>query len=197
MKTLLYILLTILICSCSSDKNGGTSEGGNGITDPEKPIDPGIYDIENLNSNPVVMEDQANEKTLIPMDLTKIETPIGNVPTVPLHTGMEFGVYLKKTEERSPELLGNISKTSFYLLSFIPVSKENRVILNLYSPISRQVTLNLMNSLGEKVKSFHETFELGNNELNLDFTGLMDGIYAIDFVGQSFRINIPLEGNKM
>jgi len=196
MKKILYIFLTCLIISCSEDKNGGGSSGGDnggGGEIPVAPAEPGVYDIENLNSKPVVMGD--SESANIPMDLTDIEKPIGNVPTIPIHTGIEFGVYLQRTIESTPEIISRTDQTKFRLLGLLQSSKEKNIVLNLYSPVTSDINIDLFNSLGEKVKSFHKNFELGNNELTLDFTGFVDGVYAIDFVDQSFRINFPLTGN--
>jgi len=195
MKKILYIFLTCLIISCSEDKNGGSSGGDNGGGGeiPVAPAEPGVYDIENLNSKPVVMGD--SESANIPMDLTDIEKPIGNVPTIPIHTGIEFGVYLQRTIESTPEIISRTDQTNFRLLGLLQSSKEKNIVLNLYSPVTSDINIDLFNSLGEKVKSFHKKFELGNNELTLDFTGFVDGVYAVDFVDQSFRINFPLTGN--
>jgi hypothetical protein len=186
MKKTIYILLTGLIISCSTDKNGGSGDI------PEIPIDPGIYDIENLNSKPVVMGDHTSKNVIVPMDLITIEKPIGNVPTVPIHTGLEFGVYLKKTEDKQTNVLVNIDKSNFYLVNLLPLPDGKKIMFNLYSPISGNINIDLINSLGKKVKSFRKNFELGNNELTLDFAGFVDGTYKISFVNKSFSINFPL-----
>jgi len=53
-----------------------------------------IFDVENLNQGPLLAGVYKGGSIDIPMDLTSITPPNGNVPLIPEHTGLEFGVYL-------------------------------------------------------------------------------------------------------
>ncbi|MGZ2368721.1 hypothetical protein ACXR6G_02940 [Ancylomarina sp. YFZ004] len=53
-----------------------------------------IFDVENLNQGPLLAGVYKGGSIDIPMDLTLITPPNGNVPVIPSHTGIEFGVYL-------------------------------------------------------------------------------------------------------
>lgn len=53
-----------------------------------------IFDVENLLSEPIIVGIYSLGKITIPMYLTDISSPSGNIPTIPKHTGIEFGAYL-------------------------------------------------------------------------------------------------------
>jgi hypothetical protein len=53
-----------------------------------------IYDVQNLKGQPVVQGTYSGDHVAIPLNLTEVTPANGNVPTQPLHTGIEFGAYL-------------------------------------------------------------------------------------------------------
>ena len=53
-----------------------------------------IFDVENLLSEPIIEGVFSGGKITIPLNLTDISSPNGDVPNIPNHTGIEFGAYL-------------------------------------------------------------------------------------------------------
>jgi hypothetical protein len=53
-----------------------------------------VYDIQNMRGNAVASGTYSGGPISIPMNLTTMNTPTGNVPTIPEHTGSDFGIYL-------------------------------------------------------------------------------------------------------
>jgi len=87
--------------TCCTDKNGSVAGDGtgNGNEEPDiipDPIRPEIFDVENLGSQPLVVGDNPESGVFIPMELTSTSDPVEGVPSSPVHTPMDFGVYIQQ-----------------------------------------------------------------------------------------------------
>jgi len=76
--------------------NGNGNGDGNGETEVPIPVKPEIYDVQNLSSDPLMVVDNPDSDVFIPMDLVSTSKPVEGVPNSPVHTTMDFGVYIQQ-----------------------------------------------------------------------------------------------------
>lgn len=55
-----------------------------------------IYDVQNLGGEPVAAGNFDNQPVELPMTLTKVAVPVGEVPFKPVHTTLEFNTFLMR-----------------------------------------------------------------------------------------------------
>ncbi|WP_372640265.1 hypothetical protein [Ancylomarina sp.] len=103
MKKLLLILLLGCLMTFCTEKSGNVSPNGNGNGNGNgdtdiipTPVHPEIFDVQNLGSKSIIAIDNPDSIVFIPMDLTSVSNPVEGVPSSPVHTTMDFGVYIQQ-----------------------------------------------------------------------------------------------------
>lgn len=84
-----------------------------------------IFDIEYLGHEPLLAGKYDGGSVSIPMNLTKTVQPIGNVPTAFNHTGLEFGVYLIKSNPINQDKNQYLTDTKKAFIKEIGVEEKN------------------------------------------------------------------------
>ncbi len=135
-----------------------------------------VYDVQNLMAEPVLQGVLKGSVISLPMSLTQAESPFGNVPEKPAHTGSEFGVFLVVGQPRGAR---DMDTPAFELKKCYPNPTVDIVSVEFYNSSFERIEAEVFDEEGHKVHQ--EGFEArqGTNKLVLNLAKLNSGIYLI------------------
>jgi hypothetical protein len=148
-----------------------------------------IYDVQNIKGQPILTGTYTGQAISLPMNLTALTLPNGDVPNKPSHTGVEFGVFLvvsQSTQMSVPTNVEDASPESVYIYPNPASSVVN--IQYVSSDTSAPIQVSVWAMTGKLVKS--ETYAAGSDRtpLQLDLSDMQNGVYLVRVGGTTQKV---------
>jgi len=144
-----------------------------------------LWDVQNLSNGPIKTE-TFNSKITVPMNLTAIDLPYGNIPNTNIfaHTAPSFGVFnIKKTKSSE---VSQINKNSdFSLIEIYPNPTENQVYTDFIAPFSGTAEIGIYDISGRLVQSETVITNIGKNNYSCNLGNLEIGSYILVISNQN------------
>lgn len=159
-----------------------------------------VFDVQNLSGQPVAKGTWNGEAVRFPLNLTTITPPNGNVPTIPPHTGLEFGAYLvlsNSTQPPPPPPPPPVEEvdTTFQLKRFYPNPTPDILMVEFGSGKSMDVVVTVFDLNGKSVCNELFGVKRGENKLLLNLAKLASGLYIVEISAGSQTISCKVLKN--
>ena len=140
-----------------------------------------VYDVNNLQAGPIVTGVYNGGRISVPMNLTEVEKPQGNVPDEGLfvHTAPDFGVFLITGPLGKP--IDQSEAASLRILNYYPNPTADLMSVDFFSSLNNRVTVEVVDSMGRIVNSEFYFAKEGTNKYVVNLSAYPAGFYLINF----------------
>lgn len=139
-----------------------------------------VYDVNNLQAGPIATGVYHGGSISVPMDLTEVEKPQGNVPDEGqfVHTAPDFGVFLITGPLGKP--VNQSESGSIRILNYYPNPTSDLMSVDFFSSLNKRVTVEVVDSMGRVVNSEYYFAREGKNQYVVNLSGFPAGFYLVN-----------------
>jgi len=151
-----------------------------------------IWDVSNFKGGPILAGKYSGGSVTVSMQLTKVELPYGNLPDDGrfIHTAPDFGVFLiESTPKNQPPISTDLVKVEepLRILKYYPNPTVDIVAVDFFSPDRKQVSIEVMDTIGKVVRSEKYVPEEGMNTHIMNLAPYSAGFYIITITNENGR----------
>ena len=137
-----------------------------------------LWDVQYMSQGPI-KTGIYNGSIKVPMNLTSIDLPYGNIPNTDIfsHTAPSFGVFIIQKTNSSNNIIQKKNNAS--LIDIYPNPAINQIFIDFFMPYSCTTDIGIYDLSGRLIQSETVNVNIGKNNYSLNLDKLEKGVYMV------------------